>query len=107
MNGSWTVPEGATLQMAPGTVVKTSDQGYEILVRGRLEAQGTADQKVLLTSFQDSAPGQWVGIRMDGGTAVLDHSELRHASNAIGANASTPYTLTLSVHPEIAMLKRM
>jgi hypothetical protein len=95
MNSSWTVPVGATLRMAPGTVVKASYASYEILVRGRLEAQGTADQKVLLTSLQDNAPGQWVGVRMDGGTAILDHTELRHAGTAISASGGTPYTLTL------------
>jgi len=95
MNSSWTVPEGATLRMAPGTVVQASYSSYAIEVAGRLEAQGTADQKVLLTSLQDSAPGQWVGIRMDGGVAILDHTELRHAMNAISASGGTPYTLTI------------
>jgi len=54
--GDVTVPEGATLTIAPGQVVKF--HGSSLFVRGVLDARGTAASPIVFTSlFDDTAGG--------------------------------------------------
>ena len=104
--GSFEIPDGVTLTLGPGTVIKGQNNcGGSIEVDGTLDANGTAASPVTLTSWRDDsiggdtasgAPspneGDWEGIRVnDGGTATLDETTIRYASTgllvALGAEA--------------------
>ncbi|MFH1149268.1 MAG: right-handed parallel beta-helix repeat-containing protein [Actinomycetota bacterium] len=73
-----TVTTGATLAIEPGTRIKAGEQST-IWVWGRLQAGGTSDQHVTITSIYDTVggqtynlppaqnpnPGDWKGIRLE------------------------------------------
>lgn len=50
--GSLTIPSGRTLTMQPGVVIKPVG-AYQIIVNGKLIADGTPAQKIVLTSIHD------------------------------------------------------
>ena len=108
-----TVPDGITLTVEAGTIVKavlSSSNGLN--VSGILLAQGTAADPVIFTSYRDDSyggdtngdgisstpsPGNWAGLNFlansDG--SVLDHVKIAYASTGVNAqNAS--FTLTNS-----------
>ena len=60
-NGYLDVPAGSTLVIDPGVVIQfPADAG--LTVEGRVEANGTADQRIVFTSDQATkAPAQWDG----------------------------------------------
>ncbi len=79
--GDVTVYEGASLTLAPGTVLKFRDCWTDLVVVGSLVANGTAETPVILTSLQDDSvggdtngdgsatspvPGDWGGIQVTG-----------------------------------------
>ncbi len=39
---------------------------------------------IVFTSLADNAPAQWSGIQVQGGTAVLDHVEVRNGGGGGG-----------------------
>lgn len=94
LSGSVTVPVGARLTLLPGTVVKVA-QHAGLWVYGELEARGTAELPLHLTSHRDDSvggdanrdgvetsaePGWWRGLFIaEQGTAVLAHGHLRYA----------------------------
>ena len=84
ISGTLTIPEGTTLRLEPGTVVKfaamtgtdgNSDQ-TGIVVQGTLIAEGTQTQPIIFTSINDHSiggatgsgipsPGDWDAIRFE------------------------------------------
>jgi hypothetical protein len=90
------VPEGITLSMAAGTVLKFESEGL-LEVNGSLSAAGTASSPVTFTSIRDdsvggetdgsaSTPsvGEWQGIMLAGGaSATLENATLQYATTAI------------------------
>ena len=89
VNGSITIPAGVTLTLQPGVIIRSYNNGYygqtgKIVVQGVLNAAGTSDDKILFTSKDDSAPAQWSGVQVQGGTAVLSHVEVRYGGGGGG-----------------------
>ncbi len=86
------IPAGITLTILPGTNIKITpaentkiDPEYlsrrtEILVRGKLQAQGTPSQPI---AFFLGIAGDWAGIIIDAGEANLAHCQIHGAENSI------------------------
>ncbi len=96
--GNLVVPQGISLSVDPGVVVKFTGYSYGIKVEGgQLDAAGTAEQEIVFTSVKDDnhgnpadtnndgsitapAAGDWRGIAYnDGATGSMDHVNLRYA----------------------------
>ena len=83
-----------TLTIEPGTRVFSHNQSF-IFVRGSIQVNGTAREKVLFTNdrFDErfaNAPGQWGGILFLPGSNgnVINHAEIRNAE--VGIYLGTP-----------------
>jgi hypothetical protein len=114
--GPLEVPVGATLTIAPGTVVKAGHErsceirgcfdsyGAEskLEVKGSLDAVGTASEPIVFTSINDNSVGgatgdgtpetnEWPGIEEAGASAVLDLADVsvRYAGTALNVTAGT------------------
>jgi uncharacterized repeat protein (TIGR01451 family) len=72
--GDFTIPAGVTLTVEPGLTV----MGYnnELTVKGRLVSSGTSSEPITFTSVYNSGPCQWTGLVIDGGSAVLSHTNV-------------------------------
>lgn len=108
-----TVNTEGSLTIEPGVVVKIiKEKG--ILVDGTLNAEGTADKRIVFTDSRDDAAGgdtngdgevtvptagYWAGIKITG-TATLDYCDVRYAGNYYQANiyktGTEPLTLSNS-----------
>ncbi|MBU0480112.1 MAG: right-handed parallel beta-helix repeat-containing protein [Proteobacteria bacterium] len=76
------VPPGITLRVAPGTIIRVHpsegtriDPEYlshqtEILVRGSLQAEGTADRRIRFTNTDETKVDRWAGLIVDDGGKV-------------------------------------
>ena len=64
-----TVAAGATMTVDPGVIVKFEGSGTELLVNGRLAADGTSSQPIYFTSIKDDLRGG--DSNGDGATAPL------------------------------------
>src|SRR5204862_495413 len=102
---SLVVPDGKTLTLAAGAVVKLDHTQLLVSSGGTLQSQGTAEAPVYLTSaFDDAiggrvngveyiegrpdnpAPGDWPGVTASPGSTVgVDHAVLRYASVGLSA----------------------
>jgi hypothetical protein len=102
------IPEGTTLTVAPGTVVKAG--GSDITVEGTLDAVGTATDPVVFTSINDDsiggatgsgspAAGDWGGIELGTGQASSEFSYavFEYASAAIQVALLDVLPVTYSV----------
>lgn len=57
----FTVPEGKTLTINPGTVIKFLSTGSQLVVSGNLNAIGTSDNQIYFTSINDNEVGGATG----------------------------------------------
>ncbi|HOD80210.1 MAG TPA: right-handed parallel beta-helix repeat-containing protein, partial [Phycisphaerae bacterium] len=95
-----TVPNGVTLTINPGAIVKfDADCGITVQTGGTLLAQGSVVQPIAFTSIRDDsvggdsngdgnatapAPGDWTWLFMDGGQATIDHALLSYGAGPTG-----------------------
>ncbi len=99
ITGDLVVPNGVTLAIQPGAVVKF-DQNVGIVVQpgGKLTAQGTVAQPIYFTSVKDDsvggdtnsngnmtvpAAGDWRWIYLDGATASFDHVQILYGGGSV------------------------
>jgi len=80
------VPEGVTLTIEPGTVVrfeKSRDGGNRIIVKGRLMSVGTKDKPIRFIP-KDGKSGPWFGVEFQGGgTGRVERCSFEGASAGI------------------------
>ncbi|MBI3193457.1 MAG: right-handed parallel beta-helix repeat-containing protein, partial [Ignavibacteriae bacterium] len=90
-----TVNNGVTLRIEPGVVVKF-DPGTQLIVAGRLVADGTSDSLITFTSNAGTpAPGDWNSIEFQNGlnvSSVFDYCLVEYAGS--GANAANIFYKT-------------
>jgi hypothetical protein len=118
LSGDVTVPEGMTLEVMPGVIVKASSPVTELSVFGRLTSRGTREKPILWTSHKDdtaggdtngdgaeTAPGRgdWVGIGFAGTSrerSRLEFSEIRYAQyyGESGSNFERPENARKAQH---------
>ncbi|MBI5739253.1 MAG: right-handed parallel beta-helix repeat-containing protein [Nitrospirae bacterium] len=89
------VPEGVTLTVLSGTTVDVlpsdrtkSEAEYishttEIMIRGRLEVQGTDEAPVVFRIKGDNNKEAWAGIIINGGSAVIRSCGIHNAETGI------------------------
>ncbi len=105
--GSITVPTNMTLEIAPGTVIKSS--GIEHTINGTLLAQGSPEEPIVFTSLRDDTyggdtngtedepyPGEWRGYWVSGygdaqGIVTLDNCIFRYGGNTSGTSDANLY----------------
>jgi murein DD-endopeptidase MepM/ murein hydrolase activator NlpD len=112
LNGTLSVPSGATLTMDPGAVVKSSADGGHLVVEGMLEAEGTAQDSVVFTSIKNDAyagdtngdgdettpsPGDWESIEFRPGSS----GTLEYAVVSYGGSRSFPMIEVFGTAPTI------
>lgn len=78
LTGTLTVPDGATLNIPAGTVIKAANgfDKYIIVAQGgKINAQGTADKPIVFTADADNAqPGYWGGLIINGRAPISGQS---------------------------------
>ena len=103
LSASLAVPAQATLTIAAGAVIKTTDTNgiddADLLVAGTLDTDGTTASPVTFTSFNDNTiggttgtgepePGDWPGITVDGGSANVQYADVKYAATALDFEAN-------------------
>ena len=116
------VPDGYTLEVDPGVVVKGASQYRLNIYGGRLEAVGTEDDPIYFTSYRDDsvgntaygetwdsgdtnddgpsvgAPGDWAGIDAWGTASVrLEHVCVRYADDNLNLGVSSGLGLVAEI----------
>ncbi|NLF38299.1 carboxypeptidase regulatory-like domain-containing protein [bacterium] len=103
ITGDVTVPDGSTLTIEPGAVVKfDSLKNLVVNAGGTLAARGTAAQPIVFTSVNDDsiggdtngdgaqsapAPGDWATIFINGGAGHFDHVSILYGAGTGGGYA--------------------
>ena len=90
LTGTLIVPNGATLVIPAGTVIK-ADRGFDkyILVAqgGRIDARGTADRPIVFTANSDDASaGYWGGLIINGYAPISGNTPGQTASTEVDNN---------------------
>jgi hypothetical protein len=86
-DGPVTVAEGVKLTIQPGVVVQGANfccGSARLVVRGDLDAQGTAAQPIIFTSALNTGPGEWAGLFFDGGAGHLNYTIVRYGGRFSG-----------------------
>jgi RHS repeat-associated protein len=107
VSGEVAVSNGATLTIAPGTVVKFNPgAGIQVYGSSTLVANGTSTNPIVFTSIKDDsaggdtnrdgtatvpAPGDWRGVGFGGGTQA-GHGSITHATVRYGAQLTVQYS---------------
>jgi parallel beta-helix repeat protein len=87
VDGSVTIPAGATVNVAPGTVVEMANNAA-LSIKGTLSALGTAAAPIIVTSASaQPAPNDWEYLDFNGPTA--NASVLSHVQVFYGGYAAT------------------
>ncbi|MHA2329984.1 MAG: right-handed parallel beta-helix repeat-containing protein [Candidatus Hodarchaeales archaeon] len=95
-----TVISGITLDLGPGIVIKPYSSGTDLFVDGTLNANGTTDNRVYITSIKDDsvggqtnnnanppAPGNWASVHFrNGSSGTLNYMEFRYGGGFISYN---------------------
>jgi len=108
LNGDVYVPPGITLTILPGTLIKFEridaksennlfgvDSPYypqaELIIRGRIIAQGTEKRPIIFTSAETNAgPADWGAINLLGSKDnIIEYAKVLCAYNGIHAHGST------------------
>jgi hypothetical protein len=92
------VPEGVTLTVEPGTVVrfeKTKAGGNRIVVRGTLVAAGSVGRPIRFIQ-KDKSSGPWYGIEFAGGSGRIEHCVFEGATKGIDDRAGRVSTLEVT-----------
>ena len=108
VNGDIYIPPGVTLTISPGSVIKfrkineKSDQNLfgidspyypeaELIIRGKLIAKGTPDDKIVFTSAEMTPrPADWGAINFLGSDGnEIDHAKIFCAYNGIHAHGGS------------------
>lgn len=76
VTGTITVPNGSTLKIAAGTIVKfmklANTLPWELIIHGTVDARGTVAQPITFTSGSTSkSPGDWRGITLHSTSTVV------------------------------------
>lgn len=77
------VPDGITLTVEPGVELRFGDGAETLVVNGRLQAIGTPTSPITFTSAADSAPGEWEGIVLQGGSSQLQNIVVKNGRENI------------------------
>ena len=105
LRGGITVMEGGVLVIEPGAVIKNAanpqSSPVPVIVRGILQAQGTAEQPIIFTAFEDDSDGYdsdgaagtpisgaWENIQFLGATSsdsVLEYAHIRYGGGGRSA----------------------
>jgi hypothetical protein len=102
LSGDVTVPEGVTLTIEPGAVIKAEQSVLiRVLDGALLTANGTPSQPIIFTSLRDDtiagdnnfdgddtvpAAGDWRGFYVRTAAAVFDHCWIRYAGGSPGGS---------------------
>lgn len=105
------VDEGVTLTLSPGTIMKFPAESPDepgLAIYGTVDARGTAEHPVILTSILDDsaggdtngdggatlpAAGDWLGIRTWEATLTMSHASIRYAESGVDRNGNGRYLL--------------
>ncbi|MCL4807395.1 MAG: hypothetical protein KJ062_06300 [Thermoanaerobaculia bacterium] len=88
LGDDYTIPAGRTLTVAAGVTLR---QSWTTFVNGRFETLGTPSSPVVLTNGRWDYFGNptWIGVTVDGGTALLRHTTIEHADALRAVNQGT------------------
>lgn len=94
VNSTLVVPEGKTLTIQSGTIVKTLNWGIEVAPGGIVDVLGTASGPVIFTSYKDDSAGgdsnndgnstggvddYYFALQFNGGSGTVDHAVIKGA----------------------------
>ncbi len=107
LQGDIEIPAGVTLIIMPGTVVRFARverfgpaklsldklnhfPGLEIIVKGKILAQGTPGHKIIFTSAAEAPqPGDWGAVNMLGSIAnIIEYCEFSYAHTAVHGHSA-------------------
>ncbi|MCA9953921.1 MAG: hypothetical protein KC434_04335, partial [Anaerolineales bacterium] len=91
-------PSATTLTINSGVTVKFNQSGgdFGLSVAGSINAVGTQAEPIILTSQLDSAPGEWPGIALQGGSSQLENVEIRNGRESVLIGSLNP-TATVQI----------
>lgn len=80
INDHPTVPQGASLVIAPGSTIRFAPEAG-IIIHGKLTSAGTTKQPIRFTSLAGSTPGAWDSIMLEQATdSTISHALIEFAT---------------------------